>query len=80
MLEEALEALRGCPVWLEVYAAGAVCRMLSQLFVPREFRVDRLIPAGRGVGGKARNFWALPDHVAINSYVPEVGYSDSVSF
>lgn len=96
VLEEALEALRGRTVWLEMYAAGAVGHLVSRPFVLRDFRVEGRVPAGLGAGGggrirvegdggfgleleAARDFRVFPGHIIIDSYVPGLGYRNSVS-
>jgi hypothetical protein len=53
-LEEALEALRGRPVWLEMYAVGAVGHVVSRPFVLRDFRVEGKVPAGLSAEGGGR--------------------------
>ena len=53
VLQEALEALRGRPVWLEMHATTAVGHVVSQPFVLRDFRVEGMVRAGLGSGGEA---------------------------
>ncbi len=95
VLEEALQALRGRPVWLEMYATTAVGHVVTQPFVLRDFRVDGVVRAGLGSGGGARvriggdggfgfelegarDFRVFPGHVLIDSWVPGLGYHNSV--
>ncbi|MEW6049056.1 MAG: hypothetical protein AB1609_21730 [Bacillota bacterium] len=96
VLEEALEAFRGRPVWVEMYAEGAVGHVVSQPFVLRDFRVDGRVPAGLGSGGEGRvrvegdggfgfeveavrHFRLLPGQIMIDSYLPEVGWYNTVN-
>jgi len=54
VLEEVLEVLRGRPVWLGMYTAGAVGHVVSRPFVLRDFEVDGRVPAGLGADGEGR--------------------------
>lgn len=96
VLEEALEVLRGRPVWLEMYAGGAAGHVVSQPFVLRDFRVDGVVRAGLGSGGEAKvrvegdggfgldlevaqDFRVFPGRILIDSWVPGLGYRNSMS-
>ncbi len=50
VLDEALEALRGRPVWLEQYATGAVGHVVSRPFVLKDFQVNGVVRAGLSAG------------------------------